>query len=98
MRVSSMSNWSDARRRVEPSAAVVHAGVLHAKHGGVLVELEGAVDDLAEEQCVPAQLDRLAHLAVEIGDGLVEDRRAGGAVVERELVERARREINLDRL
>ena len=45
-----------------------------------------------------AELDGLAHLAVDVRDGLVEDRRAGGAVVEREAVERARVEVDLDRL
>ena len=46
----------------------------------------------------PPTLDGLAHLAVEERDRLVEDRRAGGAVVEREPVERARVEIDVDRL
>ena len=47
--------------------------------------------------CSPT-LDGLAHLAVEVGDRLVEDRRAGDAVVEREAVERVRVEVDLDRL
>ena len=72
------------------STAVVHAGVVHREHRGVLVELEAGVDDLAEEQGVTPELDGLAHLAVEVGDGLVEDRGAGDAVVEGEPVERAR--------
>src|SRR5690348_2117852 len=63
------------------STPVVHARVTHREHGGVLVELEAAVDDLPEEQRVTTELDGLAHLAVDVGHGLVEDRRAGGAVV-----------------
>src|SRR5262245_811393 len=71
------------------SAPVVHTCVTHRQHGRLLVELEAAVDDLAEEQGVPAELDGLTHLAVEERDRLVEDGRAGDAVVEREPVEGA---------
>ena len=75
-------------RRLPPgpgrSTPVVHPRVPHGEDGGVLVELERAVDDLAEEERVPAELDRLPDLAVEVRDRLVEDRRAGGAVMERE--------------
>src|SRR3954465_3322056 len=80
------------------SAPVVHARVTHRQHRRLLVELEATIDDLAEEQRVATDLDGLAHLAVEERDRLVEDRRAGGAVVEREPVERARVEVDLDRL
>ena len=59
------------------SAAVVHARVTHRQHRCVLVELEAAVDDLAEEQRVATELHGLAHLAVDERDRLVEDRRAG---------------------
>ncbi len=44
------SRWSRSRE----SAAVVHAGVLHAEDLGVLVGLEAAVDDLADEERVVA--------------------------------------------
>src|SRR5215207_6348292 len=80
------------------STPVVHARVTHREHQRLLVELEPAVDDLAEEQRVAAELDRLAHLAVDERDGLIEDRCPGGAVVEREAVEGARGEIDVDRL
>src|SRR4029078_13098852 len=83
---------------------VVHAGVLHAEHGRVLGLLEAAGDDLADEERVLAEVDGLAHLAVEPGGRLVEDRRAGGLGVEREAVGRARAlgaagvRLDLDRL
>ena len=41
---------------------------------------------------------RLAHLAFDEGDGLIENRRASDAVVERELVHRVRGGVDLDRL
>ena len=68
---------AEDRDRPVASAAVVHARVLHAEHRRVLVLEERGVHDLAEEQRVVADLDRLAHLAVEVRHGLVEHRRAG---------------------
>ena len=59
------------------SAAVVHPRVLHAEDLVSSSRLEAAVDDLADEEGVVADLDGLADLAVEVGRGLVEDRRAG---------------------
>ena len=66
--------------------------------GGVLVASGTRVDDLADEERVVADLDRLSHLALDVGRRLVEDRRAGDAVVEREAVQGARGRVHLDRL
>ena len=74
------------------SAAVVHARVLHAEDLGVLVLEERGVDDLAEEQRVVADLDRLPHLALDVRDRLREHGRAGDRPVDvRETVERLAR-------
>ena len=78
--------------------AVVHAGVLHPQDVGVLVLEEAAVDDLADEERVVAGVEPLAHLAVEVGDRLGEDRRAGDALDVREPVERPGVEVDVDRL
>src|SRR5439155_15742532 len=80
------------------SASVTHAGVLHAKDLNGLVLLERGVDDLTEEQRVVADVDRLSHGAVDVGDRLVENRRAGAGGVEGKPVQRARGQVHLDRL
>src|SRR5205085_2850231 len=62
------------------SAAVVHLGVLHAQDRRILRLLEPGVDHLADEEGVVAGVHLLAHLALDEGDGLVEDGRARAAV------------------
>ena len=57
--------------------------------GAGLVVADRRVDDLADEQRVGAEVERVAHRAVEPRDGLVEHRRAGGGRVHRPAVERA---------
>ena len=71
---------------------------LIAEHGRVLGVWKPASTISPRNSVCSPTLDGLTHLAVDVGDRLVEDRRAGGAVVEREPVERARVEIDLDRL
>src|SRR5438105_14448401 len=97
MRVSSYTWVRDPHPR-RASPAIVHAGVFHPEDEGVLGFLECGVDDLAEEQRVVADRMRLTHLAVEVGNRLVEDRGAGDAVVVRETVQRVCGEIDVHRL
>src|SRR5205807_1091154 len=80
------------------SAAVGHAGVLHAEDGRLLVGLEPGVDDLADEERVAAAVDRLAQLAVDPGGGDVEDGGARPPVVEGEPVEGLAVGVDLHRL
>src|SRR5207248_10432729 len=95
------ANWLriDHAWSLDASAPVVHPRVLHAEDRRLLVLQERGVDDLAEEQRVVADLNRLANLALDVRDRLRKHRRAGRGPVEiREVVERARREVDLDRL
>src|ERR1044072_8300529 len=85
------------RPRTARSAAVVHAGVLHAEDLGLLVGGEPGGDDLAEEDGVPAPVEGVADLAVDPGHGLVKDGGAAGTVVVRDLVERLGLEVDVDR-
>src|SRR5205085_2186564 len=78
------------------SASVTHAGVLHAEDLDALVLLERGVDDLTEEQRVVADVDRLSHGAVDVGDGLVENRRARAGRVDGKPVQGARDQVHLD--
>ena len=80
----------DRRTPIAELAAVVHARVGHREHGGLFVGLERGVDDLADEQRVITEVERVPDLAVDVRNRLVEDRRTGDAVVEREAVQRAR--------
>src|SRR5215208_5518149 len=84
--------------RLDGSAAVAHPGVLHPQDRCLLVLLERGIVDLTDEQAVRADVGRRAHLAIRVSDRLVEDRRARGAVVEGESVQRVRLEVDLDRL
>jgi hypothetical protein len=78
------------------SAAVTHAGVLHAEHVGFLVVgLEAGVEDLADEERVAAAVDRVRDPAVDVGHGLVQDRRPRRPVVEGEPVEGPGLEVDL---
>src|SRR3954452_6630788 len=81
-----------------PSPAVVHAGVLHPQHRSLLGLEEAAVDYLAREKRVVAGLQPVAHLAVEEGDGLDENRCTRRAFHVLQAVERVRFEIDFDRL
>src|SRR3954447_3434439 len=83
---------------VVTSAPVVHAGVFHPQHVGLLVLEKAAVEHLAHEERVVPGFEPLAHLAVEIRHRLREHRRAGELLEVREPVQRLRVEIDLDRL
>src|SRR5215207_1954632 len=85
-------DWPDG------SAAVAHPGVLHPQDRRLLVLLERGVDDLTDEQAVRPDVHGRVQLAIGVGDRLIEDRRAGYAVVEREPVQGACLEIDIDRL
>src|SRR2546427_12933378 len=76
--------------------AVVHAGVLHAQHRGVLGLLEPAVEDLAGEEGVVAAVEVVAHGAVDPGHGLVEHGRPGRPVMAWEAVEGVAGLVDLD--
>src|SRR5690606_35846585 len=80
------------------SAAVVHARVLHPEDLGVLVGEEVAVDDLADEEGVSAQLDGFADLAVDVGDGRGQQRSTGGGLGVLEAVRRPGGLVDLDGL
>src|SRR5690606_25995386 len=69
-------------------AAVLHAGVAHRRGAGLVV-LDRRVDHLADEERVGAEVEALAHLAVEPRDGLVEHRGAGGGLAYRPAVQGA---------
>src|SRR5688572_11408114 len=98
MRVSSISIGRTPAADRLTSAAVVHAGVLHPQDFGFLVLEEAAVDDLPEEERVVADRDPLTHFTVEVRDGLREHRRTRDLLDEREVVQRLRDEIDVDRL
>src|SRR3954449_6250760 len=80
------------------SSAVVHAGVVHAEDRGVLVHEEPGVDDLADEEGVVPGSEALPHLAVDVRDRLLEDRRAAHLLDVREPVQRLGTEVDVDRL
>ena len=61
---------SERRPRLSSSAAVVHPGVLHAEHRGVLGLLEAAVHDLTDEEGVVPGIDRLTDRTIHLGNSV----------------------------
>src|SRR5690348_16412951 len=76
---------------------IVHARVRHAEHRRLLGLEEVGLDDLADEERVAPHVDLLTYFAVDIGDGLLEDRGARHPLDVGEAVEGAGGQVDLDR-